>query len=384
MLLNLKINKNITALFLFLGLSANAFAQEASTPSAGDSYNSIRIILILIVLLLLWVISILAKTSQVASLSFIEKYKKKAADVSKIATVITLFFLSQSLFAQTVAAVAAEPMASGIFIPMDIYIIFFVIFIEILIVLYLQNSLKSFFAVKAKEVLTAGVVVPAKKKISLFVKLNQTVPIEDEDSLDMAHNYDGIRELDNKVPQWWMIGFYSMILFSIVYCYRFFISEGIPSQYTELAIENREADIKKALALKNETNNVDENNVAMLDVSGIKAGGEIYAKNCVACHGDKGQGNTIGPNLTDDHWMHKGSVKDVFYSVKYGWPEKGMKSWKEDFSPVQMAQVSSYVLSLKGSNPAGAKEAQGELYTEAGVESPATEGMPSDTTKTSK
>lgn len=384
MLLNLKINKNIKALFLFLGLSANAFAQGTSSASAGDSYNSIRIILILIVLLLLWIISILAKTSQVASLSFIEKYKKKAADVSKTATVIALFFLSQSLFAQTDAATAVVPASSGISIPIDIYIIFIVIFVEILIIVYLQNSLKGFFAVKAKEAVKGGVVVPAEKKISLFVKLNQTVPIEDEDSLDMAHNYDGIRELDNKVPQWWMIGFYSMILFSIVYSYRFFVSEGIPSQYTELAMENREAEIKKAFALKNETNNVDENNVAMLDAAGIAAGSEIYAKNCVACHGDKGQGNTIGPNLTDDHWLHKGSVKDVFYSVKYGWPEKGMKSWKEDFSPVQMAQVSSYILSLKGSNPEGAKEAQGELYVEAGTESAVTENMPSDTTKTVK
>ena len=84
----------------------------------------------------------------------------------------------------------------------------------------------------------------------------------------------------------------------------------------------------------------------------------------MACHADKGQGNQTGPNLTDDYWLHKGGIKDVFYTIKYGWPEKGMRSWKEDFSPAQIAQLSSFIKSLKGSNPPGAKEPQGEKWTE--------------------
>ena len=92
----------------------------------------------------------------------------------------------------------------------------------------------------------------------------------------------------------------------------------------------------------------------------------MFKASCAACHGQLGEG-TVGPNLTDDYWLHGGSVQDVFKSIKYGWVEKGMKSWKEDLSPMQIAQVTSYIKSLKGTNPANAKAPQGDLYTEGGV-----------------
>jgi cytochrome c oxidase cbb3-type subunit 3 len=85
---------------------------------------------------------------------------------------------------------------------------------------------------------------------------------------------------------------------------------------------------------------------------------------CGACHGAGGEGNDVGPNLADEYWLHKGSIKDIFYSIKYGWPEKGMKSWKDDMSPVQIAQVASYIKSLQGTNPPNAKAPQGDLYKE--------------------
>ena len=90
-----------------------------------------------------------------------------------------------------------------------------------------------------------------------------------------------------------------------------------------------------------------------------------YKTNCAVCHGVNGEGNVVGPNLTDDHWLHKGSIKDIFKTIKYGVPEKGMKSWAADFSPLQIAQLASYVKSLHGSNPPNAKEKQGELFAES-------------------
>jgi len=63
--------------------------------------------------------------------------------------------------------------------------------------------------------------------------------------------------------------------------------------------------------------------------------------------------------------LHGGHVKDVFKTIKYGWPEKGMRSWKDDLSPIQIAQVTSYIKSLHGTRPPNAKEKQGELYQEA-------------------
>ncbi len=86
---------------------------------------------------------------------------------------------------------------------------------------------------------------------------------------------------------------------------------------------------------------------------------------CAACHGKAGEG-TVGPNLTDIYWLHGGSIQDVFKSIKYGWPEKGMKSWKEDLSPIQIAQVTSFIHSLKGTNPANGKAPQGDAYSEGG------------------
>jgi cytochrome c oxidase cbb3-type subunit 3 len=112
----------------------------------------------------------------------------------------------------------------------------------------------------------------------------------------------------------------------------------------------------------------------MMGAAEITEGATLYSKNCIACHGDKGQGG-VGPNLTDDYWIHKGGIRDIFYTIKYGWAEKGMKSWKEDFSPVQIAQLASFVKTLHGTNPPAPKEKQGELYTE-------NDATPSDSTAT--
>ena len=119
--------------------------------------------------------------------------------------------------------------------------------------------------------------------------------------------------------------------------------------------------------MKNSANNVDENSVKLLtETSDIAAGKDVFKANCAACHGQLGEG-TVGPNFTDEYWIHGGSIQDIFKSIKYGWVEKGMKSWKEDLSPIQIAQVASYIKSLKGTNPPNGKAPQGDLYTESGV-----------------
>jgi cytochrome c oxidase cbb3-type subunit 3 len=106
----------------------------------------------------------------------------------------------------------------------------------------------------------------------------------------------------------------------------------------------------------------------------------VYLNSCAACHGQAGEGN-VGPNLTDAYWLHGGGIKNVFKTVKYGVPEKGMIAWEKQLSPAQIAQVSSYILSMQGTNPPNAKAPQGELWTDeesssAGAE--ATDGKLSD------
>ena len=103
-------------------------------------------------------------------------------------------------------------------------------------------------------------------------------------------------------------------------------------------------------------------NLSLLtDDASLAAGKVIYDKSCLVCHLSKGEG-LIGPNLTDQYWMYGGSIEDVIDIIVVGVPSKGMISWKDQLSPKQIQEVSSFILSLQGTNPPNAKEPQGELY----------------------
>ena len=88
--------------------------------------------------------------------------------------------------------------------------------------------------------------------------------------------------------------------------------------------------------------------------------------NCAACHGSAGEGG-VGPNLIDDYWVHSGGIKEIFKTIKYGWPEKGMKSWQQDLGAKQIHEVACFIKSLHGSNPPNQKDKQGEFYKEKTV-----------------
>src|SRR5690606_17718917 len=142
------------------------------------------------------------------------------------------------------------------------------------------------------------------------------------------------------------------------------VTDSLPLQKSEYETSLRKAEADVAEYMKNSANNVDETTIKMLtDPADLNAGKDIYTSSCVACHGRFGEGG-VGPNLTDDYWMHKGGLADIFKSIKYGWPDKGMKSWKDDFSPVQIAQLASYIKSIQGIEHANPKGPQGELYEE--------------------
>ncbi len=190
--------------------------------------------------------------------------------------------------------------------------------------------------------------------------LTGMMPMEMEHEIMLAHDYDGIRELDNRLPPWWVYLFYSTLVFAVVYIWFYHIHGSGNIQDEEYRTELVEAEaLQKLMA-----NKVDENSVKLLTESDkLKEGEVIYMKNCVACHGKKGEGS-VGPNLTDDYWMHGGDIKDIFKTVKYGVPAKGMISWQAQLGPGQIQMVSSYVKSLRGTNPLGGKEPQGEAYKE--------------------
>lgn len=197
-----------------------------------------------------------------------------------------------------------------------------------------------------------------------IIALTDNVPLDREHEVMTDHEYDGIRELDNNLPPWWVYGFYLTIIFAVVYIAYFHIYDGKLSA-EEYKVEMAEGEAAKEAYMTKMAFSVDENSVILVsDASKLKEGQDIYKQNCAACHGPDGQGG-VGPNLTDDYWLHGGSINDVFKVIKYGVPEKGMIAWQAQFSPPQMQNIASYILTLVGTNPPNQKEAQGELFTPA-------------------
>ena len=191
-----------------------------------------------------------------------------------------------------------------------------------------------------------------------------SVPIEKESELMLDHNYDGIRELDNSLPPWWLAMFYITIIVGVVYMGYYHVLHKGSSQLEAYAMEMEVAEKAKAKFIAQQANLVNENNVvALTDQADLEVGKTIYTSLCVACHGVNGEGG-VGPNFADEYWIHGGSIKDIFKTVKYGVPEKGMIAWSDQMSPADMHRVSSYILTFKGTNPPNAKAPQGEIYVE--------------------
>lgn len=184
--------------------------------------------------------------------------------------------------------------------------------------------------------------------------------LDQEEHLTLEHAYDGIAELDNPTPPWFMGLFYGTIAFGVVYLLIFHVFGGGDLQIEEYRQEMAIAEVQRAAYIKKVAGSINENTVALAtDAKSLDAGKTLYLQSCVACHGQQGQGG-VGPNLTDEYWLHGGSVKAVFHTISEGVPEKGMMSWKKQLNPLQVQQIASFILSLKGSKPAGAKEPQGE------------------------
>jgi cytochrome c oxidase cbb3-type subunit 3 len=197
----------------------------------------------------------------------------------------------------------------------------------------------------------------------LYDKAWSLIPIDKEADIDLGHDYDGIRELDNRLPPWWVYTFYLTIGIAVVYLYVYHMSDIGNSQHEEYMIAMEIAEEQKWEYLAAQANAIDEKSVvALMDEKSLADGSVMFKASCAACHGQLGEGG-VGPNLTDPYWLHGGSIQDVFKTIKYGVPEKGMIAWKNQMQPAAMQKLASYILTLKGTNPPNQKEPQGELYT---------------------
>jgi cytochrome c oxidase cbb3-type subunit 3 len=198
---------------------------------------------------------------------------------------------------------------------------------------------------------------------SLLTRLMGLKPLSEEKNQVMEHEFDGITELDNPTPRWFMVLFFSTVIFAVAYLFNYEVFGFGQTQEQEYVSELQQADLDKEAFLakpENAKSAVNENNIVLSkDAAVLTSGAALFTNRCTPCHGDHAQG-IVGPNLTDEFWLHGGSIQDVFKTIKYGVPEKGMISWEKSLSAQQISDLANYVLSLQGSHPAGAKAAQGD------------------------
>ena len=291
---------------------------------------------------------------------------------------VSFLLIGMSLFSQEAETIVRSPNATAMtWILENIILIIavLVIFGAFMALFYMNNMLLQVQKIRLLQ--EHGIEVMEEVKLldkePFWAKITNKAwalaPIEKEKDILFDHEYDGIRELDNVLPPWWVALFYVTIIFGVIYIgYNHFSDSGLSSaQEYELAMEDAKKEVKAYLAKQSDA--VDETNVVLLtNDTDLGIGESIFKTQCTPCHGQLGEGNSIGPNLTDKYWLHGGGIKNVFTTIKYGVPEKGMISWKSQIRASDMQKVASYILSLQGTNPPNAKDPQGDLWEEKAVD----------------
>lgn len=236
------------------------------------------------------------------------------------------------------------------------------------------------------RVLTRAVVGESKAEVpvrapgvnwvqKLSKRLTRQVSMEEEKSIELHHDYDGIRELDNVLPPWWLWLFYATVIWGVVYLVNMHVINVWQHQDNEYANEMAQAKSDVEAYMATMTSVVDENTVTYTDEAVVLASGSsIFTQYCTPCHGADASGseNSVGPNLTDAYWLHGGGVKNIFKTIKYGVPEKGMISWKSQLQPAELRALACYIMSVNGKGGPTQKAPQGDLWKEEGASADST------------
>jgi cytochrome c oxidase cbb3-type subunit 3 len=184
---------------------------------------------------------------------------------------------------------------------------------------------------------------------------NYDVPIE-------GHDYDGIEELNNPLPKWWLATFYGTIVFAMIYYGYFQLGPGASSEETLARRMEKVTEAQAAATAALSAGDEDYDVSAMLADEAVLAVGKArYMETCLACHGENGEGS-VGPNLTDDYWIYsRGGMPGILASIRSGFPDKGMPPWGPIIPAEEHAPVAVYVISLRGTDPPNAKAPDGQF-----------------------
>jgi cytochrome c oxidase cbb3-type subunit 3 len=297
-----------------LGLMAQDKAAEAAAPVAekASMFTGSSLLLLLTIFTLSAVIYVLGRIVR----NLIESDTQENAKQNKISkgmlALAALMMLSVSSFAQDAKDVAAAvaPTSSEIF-GMDatlFWVMIGVLLFEFIVVMYLCKILYVFL-VRRDLIKPFNVVFP--KWMQFNSMMGNDIPLEKDAEMLTDHDYDGIQELDNGMPPFLKYIFIVTIITAVIYLVNYHVIGASPLQIEEYNNQLAEAEVQKAEYLKTAGNKVDETTVKLLSDAGtIGNGQKIFATNCVACHGDKGQGG-VGPNLTDNAWLHGGDIQSI-------------------------------------------------------------------------
>ncbi len=183
------------------------------------------------------------------------------------------------------------------------------------------------------------------------------------DSENKFHEYDGIIEHDNPLPTWWLWSFFICVIFAFLYFLHYQFAGG-PTLTDELKVAMAQLEKEQSAVVASNPVETEDSLLEAFGKDGIVAlGASTFHAKCAACHGQELQG-LIGPNLTDNFWIHgKGTRLDIVKVIREGVPDKGMPPWGPVLKRDEIYAVASFILSKKGSNPPGAKAPQGEDVT---------------------
>ncbi|MDP1727100.1 MAG: cbb3-type cytochrome c oxidase N-terminal domain-containing protein [Bacteroidota bacterium] len=274
----------------------------------------------------------------------------------KIVILLALVLISGSLFAQNTSIDSQNP---------GYGVTNILIFINALLLLFVVVLL--FVLTSAVKKLRSG--NDQKSTITWWDKFAALKSEKTEEELTIEEDYDGISELDNPPPPWFNFIFYTSILAAVIYMLNYHVLKFGKLQEAEYTSDVSASKIAVEAYLKKAGNLIDENSVVLLkDAKAIETGAKNFKEKCMVCHGEKGEGKIgLGPNFTDDYWLHGGDVKSIFKTIKYGVPAKGMIPWQNSLSGLQIQQLASFIKSLRGTNPPNAKEPQGILFKEDSI-----------------